>query len=331
MYRKIKRGVFIVLLSVAWVGAANSPVQGAEAKKDLFVIRSSAQTVFNEFHAAALKGFFEEEGLAIEFLGLVEGLSKYQMLEQRLLDVVDGHPDQTAKARLAGIRAIAVVPGMVDHPKYPHVRYYAREGGTVKSLDDLIGKKVGIMNYASCYEGYLKTYLNRKGIKGDVEWVVLAAGGQQEQALTQGLIDLTTSHPPFGSVADKAGGNKQIATSWDIFKSPAAGLSVRVFHEDFIKEHPDKVRAFARAMYKARKWIDENMEEAVPLVSEALGLDPAIVNAEWDGRWYAETPGFVKEDIDLWFEISEALGYWDHGDIRPEEIYTNEFAPEEIK
>ncbi|MDR1649327.1 MAG: ABC transporter substrate-binding protein [Synergistaceae bacterium] len=327
MSKNFKRILFVVLAGTAFLAAAETGARAEKAKKDLFVIRSSAQTVFNEFHAAALKGFFEEEGLEIEFLGLVEGLSKYQMLEQKLVDVVDGHPNQTAQARLAGIKAIAVVPGMVDHPKYPHVRYYAREGGAVKSLDDLVGKKVGIMNYGSCYEGYLKAYLTGKGIKGDVEWVVLPAGGQQEQALTQGLIDLTTSHPPFGSVADKAGGNKEIASSWDIFKSPAAGLSVRVFHEDFIKEHPDKVRAFARAMYKARKWIDANMEEAVPLVSEALGLDPATVDAAWDGRWYAETPGFAEEDIALWFEISEALGYWNHGDIQPEDIYTNEFAP----
>ncbi|MDR1874014.1 MAG: ABC transporter substrate-binding protein [Synergistaceae bacterium] len=319
-----KKSFIAAITGIALLVAADSrPAGGA----DLFLIRSSAQTVFNEFHVADLLGFYEEEGLKIEFLGLVEGLNKYQMLGQGLIDVADGHPDQVAKARLAGIKVKAVVPGMVDHPDYPHVRYIARENGPIKSLDDIVGKKVAIGNYGSCYEGYLKTHLDRKGIKGDVEWVVLARGGQAEQSLTQGLIDLTTSHPPFGSLAIQAGGNRQIATSWDIFKSSAAGLSVRAFSEDFIREHPDKLRAFARAMYKARKWIDAHMDEAVPLVSKALGHDPEKVSVEWDGRWYAETPGFVKEDIELWFELSEALGYWEHGDIAPEEIYTNEFAP----
>jgi hypothetical protein len=69
------------------------------------------------------------------------------------------------------------------------------------------------------------------------------------------------------------------------------------------------------------------MDEAIPLVSKALGVDPAKVSVEWDGRWYAETPGFVEKDIELWFDISESLGYWNHGDIKPEEIYTNAFAP----
>jgi ABC-type nitrate/sulfonate/bicarbonate transport system substrate-binding protein len=251
------------------------------------------------------------------------------MLAQGLIDVADGHPDQVAKARLAGMKVKAVVPGMVDHPDFPHVRYIARENGPIKSLNDIVGKKVGIASFASCYEGYLLSYLNQKGLTGEVEWVTLPAGGQAEQSLTQGLIDLTTSHPPYGSLAIKAGGNKQIATSWDIFNSPAAGLSVRAFNEDFIARHPDQVKAFSRAMFKARKWINAHMDEAVPLVSKALGVDPATVSVEWDGRWYAETPGYNKEDIDLWFKICEDLGYWQPGDIKPEEIYTNEFAPSE--
>ncbi|MDR1978501.1 MAG: ABC transporter substrate-binding protein [Synergistaceae bacterium] len=329
MLKYLGRSFIVAATSIVLLTAfAPRSAQGAETEPELFLIRSSAQTVFNEFHVADLLGFYKEEGLKIEFLGLVEGLNKYQMLGQGLIDVADGHPDQVAKARLAGIKVKAVAPGMVDHPKYPHVRYFAREDGPIKSLDDIVGKKVAIMSYGSCNEGYLKAHLAKKGVEGEAEWVVLATGGQQEQALTQGLIDLTTSHPPYGSLAEQAGGNRQIATSWDIFNSSAAGLSIRAFSEDFIQKHPDKLRAFSRAMYKARKWIDANMEKAVPLVSEALGLDPTKVSAEWDGRWYAETPGFVKEDIELWFEISESLGYWNHGDLKPEDIYTNEFAPE---
>lgn len=307
--------------------AAGDPDGGRRGDDGLFVVRTITQVVFNEFNVADLRGYFAEEGIKLEYVGRVEGLSNYQLLEQGVIDVTDGHPNQVAQARLAGMKVKAVVPGMVDHPDFPHVRYIAREHGPIQSLDDIVGKKVAIQSYNSCYEGYLQYYLQQRGITGEVDWVVLATGGQAEQSLTTGQIDMTTSHPPFGSLAIRAGGNKQIATSWDILHSPGSGLSVRVFTEDFINKYPDILRGFARAMYKARLWIDENMDEAVPLVSEYLGLDPEKVSVEWDGRWYEETPIFRKEYIDIWFDLSEALGYWKHGDIKPEDIYTNDFAP----
>jgi ABC-type nitrate/sulfonate/bicarbonate transport system substrate-binding protein len=325
-----KRTIFTAICAVALFAAMNlNPAFGAAS--DLFVIKVPLKTGFNEFVVADLRGYYEAEGLKAEYVGLVQGLSVYQMMAQGLLDVGDGHPNQVAQARLAGIKVKAVAPGMVDNPKYPHVRYIAREDGPIKSLDDIVGKKVGITNYGSCIDGYLIAYLEKKGIKGEIEWVTLPTGGQAEQALTQGLIDLTTSHPPFGSIAIMAGGNKQIASTWDIFHSPGAGLSIRAFSDDFIKAHPNEVRGFARAMYKARKWINENMEEAVPLVSKQLGLDPATVSAEKDGFWFEDAPDIKRDYIQQWFDLSENLGYWKHGDIEPEDIYTNEFAPPEEK
>ncbi|MDR1978502.1 MAG: ABC transporter substrate-binding protein [Synergistaceae bacterium] len=324
--QNLKKSAMVVIASAMLLaGAGFRPAEGA--KPDLFVIRVPLKTGFNEFTAADLKGFYEEEGIKAEFIGLLEGLSVYQMLEQGLIDVTDGHTDKLTQARLAGIKVKAVLPGMVDHPKLPHVRYYAREDGPIETLDDIVGKKVGISNYAACNDGYLKAYLNKRGIEGEVEWVVLPKAGQMEQALSQGLIDLSTTHPPFASLVVNAGGSKQVASTWDLYNSPGAGLSIRAFHEDFLAAHPEEVKAFSRAMYKTRKWINENPNEAIPLVSEALGLDPAKVNVELDTFWFSEEPGIKKEDIELWFEISESLGYWNHGDIEPEEVFTNEFDP----
>jgi ABC-type nitrate/sulfonate/bicarbonate transport system substrate-binding protein len=332
MIKVLKKCVIFAVVAVAVVMTmGSSSVLGADSKDDseLFIIRYPRPFVFESNIVAEALGFFKEEGLKIEYVTTVEGLSSFQMLAQGLIDVAGPHPNSVAQARLAGIKVLAVVPDMVDNPKYPHVRYIAREDGPIKSLEDIVDKKVAIRAYAACYEGYLQTYLDDKGVKGDVAWVVLPAGGQAEQALSQGLVDLTTSHPPFATLAFKAGGNKEIATSWDIFKKPAAGLAVYVFHEDFLAKHPDKARAFAKAMYKTRKWINRHVDESIYLVAKELKLDPESVNVELDGRWYTETPSILKEDIELWFDISEKLGYWKHGDIRPEDIFTNEFDPTE--
>jgi ABC-type nitrate/sulfonate/bicarbonate transport system substrate-binding protein len=319
----------------AFIGCSQKAALDAEGRDParytddgLFIVKSLIQTGFNEFDIADVRGYFKEEGIKIQYVGLVEGLSSYQLLAQGDIDVVNGHPNQVAQSRIAGVKVKAVIPGMVDNPEYPHVRYIAREDGPIKSLDDIIGKKVGIGSYSVCVDGYLRYYLQERGIPGEVEWVVLPTGGQPEQALSQGRIDLTTSHPPFGHIAILAGGNKQIATSWDILHSPGAGLSIRAFTEDFIEKYPEVVRGFSKAMYKARIWIDDNMAEAVPLVSEILGLDTDSVDLEWDGFWFEQSPTINPEYIQTWFDLCEKLGVWNHGDLEPEDIYTNAFAPD---
>jgi ABC-type nitrate/sulfonate/bicarbonate transport system substrate-binding protein len=323
-----KKCIFITAILAIFSGSINlGAAWGADS--DLFPIRVEIQTDFTEFQVGDALGIWEEEGIKIEYVGAPSPLSSYQMLEQGYIDVTTGHPDGVAKARLAGIKAKVIAPGMVDHPDFPHVRYFARTNGPIKSLEDIVGKKVAIDSFYSCNEGYLIYYLNQKGIKGEAEWVVLPDVGQMEQALTQELIDLTTSHAPHGSLAAQAGGNTQIASTWDIFHSTASGLSIRSVHEDLIAAHPDKVRAFAKGLYRIRTWINANMAEGIKISRTALGLDPNTGSVEWDGRWFAETPGIAKEDIELWFGISEAIGYWKHGDIKPEDIYTNEFAPTE--
>jgi ABC-type nitrate/sulfonate/bicarbonate transport system substrate-binding protein len=338
MKKLMVMAVFGLAAILAFTGCSQKAAQAAANAGDrdparytedgLFILKLPFSTVFNEFVVADERGYFKEEGIKAEFVGMVEGLSVYQLLAQGVLDVADGHPNSVAQSRLAGVKVKAVIPGMVDSPQYPHVRYIAREDGPVKSLNDIVGKKVGITGFGSCVDGYLKYYLDERGIEGEVEWVVLPTGGQPEQALTQGRIDLTTSHPPFGHIAILAGGNKQIASSWDILHSPGAGLSIRAFTEEFIEKYPEVTRGFAKAMYRARVWINANMAEAVYLVSDILGVDTASVDVEWDGFWYEETPIIQPEYIQIWFDLCEKLGYWNHGDINPEDIYTNEFAPD---
>jgi hypothetical protein len=43
----------------------------------------------------------------------------------------------------------------------------------------------------------------------------------------------------------------------------------------------------------------------------------------------SEDKNIVLDQVELWFEISEALELWKHGDIRPTDIYTSAFVPKD--
>ncbi|MDR2670828.1 MAG: ABC transporter substrate-binding protein, partial [Oscillospiraceae bacterium] len=243
---------------------------GAAGDKAPFTLRVVTQTGFNELNVADELGFFREEGIELAYIGVLgKGITEYQLIEQGELDAfTTGHPPNIAQARLAGILTKAVAPGMVDNEEYPHVRYLVRADSPIRSLEEAVGKKVSISSVSACSDGYVKYYLKNKGLDPEqVEFVVLSTPGQQEQSLAQGLVDITTSHPPFAGPVVASGEAREILNTWEIFQSPGAGLSTRGFSEAFIAEHPDVVQGFVNAMYRARLWINDHFDEAKAIVA----------------------------------------------------------------
>lgn len=301
---------------------------GAPAEKTPFTLRVVTQTGFNEINVADELGFFWEEGIELEYIGaLAKGVTEFQLIEQGELDAFTTvHPPTIAQARLAGIQTKAVAPGMVDNEEYPHVRYLVKVDSPIQSLEEAVGKKVSITSIAPCSDGYVKYYLQSKGLDPEqVEFVTLSTPGQQEQSLVQGLVDITTSHPPFAGPVVASGEAREILNTWEIFQSPGAGLSTRGFSEAFIAEHPDVVQGFVNAMYRARRWINEHFDEAKGIVAKYLDLAPEDLSSfYYDGNKNI-TPAYV----DKWFEISETIGLWNSGDVQPEDVYTNDFVPKD--
>jgi ABC-type nitrate/sulfonate/bicarbonate transport system substrate-binding protein len=256
------------------------------------------------------------------------GATEMQTVAQGINDAFIGaHPFVVAQAIMAGVKVKAVAPGMIDDPEFPHVRYLVKEDSPIKTLDDIVGKKVSQTSSSSvCQDGYLKLYLQQHNLPMNVEWVKLPNPGQQEQALKQGLVDMTTSHPPFSGITVKQPGIRQVATSYDIVKTPGAGLSVRGFNEKFIAEHPDIVKAFCRALQKSHKWINANQQEATAIMAKKLKVD----NQDNVSVFRYEERGIIDPAyMELWIKMSEDIGLWQPGAIKATDIYTNEFAPKD--
>jgi ABC-type nitrate/sulfonate/bicarbonate transport system substrate-binding protein len=184
--------------------------------------------------------------------------------------------------------------------------------------------------FSPCTNGYLTYYLTSKGYDPDksIEFITFAQGGTAEQALVQGLIDITTSHAPYAGIALAAGGVRILAKSWEIFKSPGAGLAARGFSDSFIAEHPDVVQGYVNAAYRARVFIENNRDYALAIFADYMGggLDPAELTSNTFDVNKNIDPKYVEE----WWEIAEFIGLWKHGEILPTDAYTNAFVPNDI-
>lgn len=332
MMRKLK---MFPVLTLAWAALLALILLGCTKKETavsedgLFKLRCVTQTTASETIIADQLGFFADEGIEIVYVGaLGQGVSQFQAIAQGDIDVfTQGHITNVVQARLAGLKVINVAPGFVDDPENHHVTYLVREDSAIKTLADIPGHKVGISGPGVCIDGFIRVYLEDRGLDyTTVEYIVMPQAGQPEQAVLQGLIDVTTSHTPFGGVALARGGVRQIGSSWDIFHNPSAGLATRGFSEDFIAKHPDIVQGWSNAMYRARVFSKTNPEYAKQACADYLGLDVADISV----NVYDQHKNYEPEYVQQWFDLSERLGYWNKGDARPEDAYTNAFVPKDV-
>jgi ABC-type nitrate/sulfonate/bicarbonate transport system substrate-binding protein len=292
----------------------------AAAHKKPFTVRAATPIGFSEIPIAEELGFFRDEGIEIKYIGVLKPNMDLLSVISGDNDTFIGHPPSLAKAILAGARLKAVAPGMVDHPDFPHVQYLVKQGSPIKSLKDVIGKKVAVSNRSECSDGYITWWLRKHNLSTNVNWVVMPAE-QMEQALRQGLIDMTTSHPPFAGLAVKHGGVTRIGTSYDIVQSPAGGLSIRGFSEKFIKQNPEVVKGFVRALYRSRIWINNNQVEATRMTARRLKMKPEDVSI----FYYDEHKTIEDAYIAVWFRQAVDNGLFKQGAIKTTDIYTNAY------
>lgn len=307
-------------------------------QKKLVTVRVPKPTSVTEYYIANKLGFFEEEGIKLEEVKLGDGVTVEQAAAQGLIDyITGGHPTNIARARLAGIDAVATHPGMVDNDKTYHIAYYQQSTGKLQGLKDLAspnpnrkdGKWLfGVGGTGTCITGYPLYYLNLNKLNTQNVQFVQLEEASLLQSLVSGQLDIAAVHSGRQPEADgliKAGKVNRIASSWDIFADPYAGLSVRGFLRSFIDKHKDDgvIQGFSNAHYKARVWLNANRDLALQYAKDDFGIDPS----KQAYQVFTEDTSIKKEAIDRWFEIAYVAGELKKEDkVKPEDTFTNDFA-----
>jgi sulfonate transport system substrate-binding protein len=337
----MKRNVLIItilILSIletvffAGCGTKVAPVSGdskgdkaeASQKKELYELKGTTITSLTDVLIAEVNGYFAEEGIKYKDVGIIKPQDAVPALLKNNIDFTLMHPDKLALARIAGSKIIAIAPGMIDDPEYPHLIYFTKEGSPIKTPKDTIGKKIGIPFSGSCPDGIFLDWLDQNGIgKDSVEFVIMAEA-QEEQALKQGLVDIIGNHPSTYPAIINHGGVEKLIDTYEIVKNPNGGTSFSItVSEKWAKENPEVAKGVVRAIVKAHDWMNANRDEAYKKAAEYLKMDVKDVTAfRYDDQKY-----ITDERIIPWFERLIRLGDLKEGQIKPSDIYTNEYNP----
>ena len=282
-WSKIALGVVLVAgASIAGVKAYSLRAKPRDSK--LFVIKTWTRKdcSVTPWTIADRLGFLKDEGIALQFTGETQPALQVPSIIRGDNDVHSFHPNTLAVAKAGGAKLTGVAEGGIEptdpkiEERFRHMWWFVNptKHPDIKTFADIakIPGKVKITTITTniCADFETKLLADRYNIPRDkIEWVTMP-DVQAIQSLKQGLVDISEVHPPFYLGMKEAGALK-IADSSETGLGASAGVTYYAFRDEFIKQHPEEVAAFARAMRKAQIWANEHPAEAGKLTEEAIG------------------------------------------------------------
>lgn len=283
-------------------------------------------------------GFYRAKGIKLQYVELPAGPGpSIEALKAGTIDIFTGgtgHPDGFIDALLAGVKVKAVVASTKGHPNFPHDTAWVPIDSPIKEPRDVIGKRVGGLLTAGWTQGcgafYWSQYFKKNNISPDQVVNAVVPLREEEKALQQGLIDIITVEPPLTGVIAKSGKYRQLWSSWDItagdvIEKQDADISVSGFTEDFIQKNPDVVKRYVRATIEALAFTVDNHEVYVDWVQKKTGWK----TKDRDGGDHQDlSTGLVRSNaLQKWIDWKVETGQLKAGQIKPSELFTNEFNP----
>ncbi|WP_430003282.1 ABC transporter substrate-binding protein [Metabacillus fastidiosus] len=229
---------------------------------------------------------------------------------------------------------IKSVIGYYGSDEYTFHGFYILEGSPIKNARDLIGKKVGMNTMGAHHEFVLKEYLRQNGLTEDeIKQVTLVVVPpvNTEQALRQKQIDVAVLGGMLRDRALEKGGISKLFSDYDLFGAFTGGSLV--FTEKFIKENPNTVSKFVEATAKAIEWAQTTPKEEViarfESIIEKRGREEDTETIQyWKSSGIAQKGGFIQEsEFQVWVDWLEKSGEFKEGQVKLDDLYTNEFNP----
>src|SRR6266498_1947141 len=273
------------------------------AEKIRISVSGGYNMIFLSAGVAHYNGFFKDEGLDADIVvmgaapsiaALTNGDIDYTMLTGTVI-----------RAAIRGL-PVRLVAGLLSSSS--HVLLARPE---IKSVKELSGKKVGLAGFADATHVLARLILARNGIdpEKEVQFVPLGSDSGRFAGLQQKLADAVVTSPPLDFEGKKLGYNI-LARAYEYVNYPLSGVGVNI---KSIEQNRDQVKKPIRALIKASRFIRENREEAVKVISHdggipADGLNLLIDQAKKDVKITREIPLSEIADFTILREVQKELG-----------------------
>jgi len=230
-------------------------------------------------HTALEKGFFEAEGLNVEFIKVASGAgfdaltsgqvdASFALLASIILPLSNGLPGKITTGIHTGCDIVLVKP----------------DSGIAKA-EDLRGKKVGVPSMTGSPVIYAKRVLGDTGVNisvenSEVEFIVYNVS-DLPLVLSNGAVDAIAMNEPTATIAANEYGYVRLLDSAVDEPYNKQYCCVAYVSDRLIKDHRDVAEKYTRAMQRASAYVDGHQEEITAMqIEKNYVAGDAAVNAK---------------------------------------------------
>jgi sulfonate transport system substrate-binding protein len=161
----------------------------------------------------------------------------------------------------------------------------------IKSVPDLRGKSLAVLQGTSSHYGLLKILKTFNLRESDVD-IRYMPPAEAKVAFETDKLDAWAVWAPFVEQQEVSGKGRSVEGGDAIINS------VMTMSAPFIKDHEAASRAVVAVIQRAKKWIQDNPDEAQKIMAQELSLDPQVVKKAWGKHnWNAQLDDAVITDI----------------------------------
>jgi len=224
---------------------------------------SALGAAYSDLYVCEDYGIFKKHGLDAE-LKFINSSS--QTLSALASDSVQMAPG-VAKAMASGIlKGVDIKFISLNIPVY----YFEMWGkSSIKSLDDIKGKKIGLTSPGSSGDASVDAMLKAKGWPADaVEKVYVGSTSAEVTALKKGAIDALVTQPPTGTQTRDFG----FVKITDMTPYPAAA-NVYAVTSEYYEKNKEAVTRFLKADLECLSILHQDKEKTVASIQKHSGVD----------------------------------------------------------
>ncbi|MBP2312317.1 ABC transporter substrate-binding protein [Azospirillum soli] len=262
---RIQNLIAVAAVALAFgVGGANA--QQVEKKDLKLAVGGKPLLYYLPLTLAERLGYFKEAGLNVEINDFGGGAKSLQALVGGSADVVTGAYDHTVQmqAKNQPIVAVALLG------RYPGIVLASvKKAGTITSIKELKGKKIGVTAPGSSTNFMVNYLLTRNGMKPeDVSFIGVGGGPSAVAAVKRGEIDAIANLDPVISQLEADGDITPIADTrtekgtLDTYGGPYPA-AVLYATQSFVEKNPKTTQALVDVFVKTLKWLDQAKTEDV--------------------------------------------------------------------
>lgn len=211
------------------------------------------------------------------------------------------------------------------------------EDSSIHTIKDLAGKRIAVNVLGAEADYVIRQYLKKNGLSVSQVELVVVPSENQEQMLRSRQVDAVAWTSNGGSYFDMTvenGGVREVPGTRNYETKGEAILYGIGFHNDFIEKHPEAVRSYIKAYDVSRRIVyDEfkkdpaRVKKVYAEISAEKGGNPRLAKYYQATSWTPDFPLIVEKDLQWWIDRFIEDGLLKPGQIKPTDIFTNEFNP----